>query len=221
MGLIAIDETDEDVPAPRPTRRSNNPFELDEPGDVSTKRDVKPPSAQPGSPPREGSSTEGGPAGNNPAIGTSRRIEPKDSDRVLVDVVAYNSKVYYIQGEVYAPGRLPVTGQERVLDAINFANGLTQDADHDHVFVYRQPPEGGPVQTLKVDIDQLTLGDDLSTNYQLRAGDRLVVRRRGEVGPERPVPAGHPSRPLPDRATPRPSDASASPTTPEAAGRNS
>ena len=34
------------------------------------------------------------------------------------------------------------------------------------------------MQTLKIDIDQIMMGDDLSTNYQLFAGDRLVVRRR-------------------------------------------
>lgn len=29
----------------------------------------------------------------------------------------------------------------------------------------------------KIDIDQIMLGDDLSTNYQLMPGDRLVVQR--------------------------------------------
>jgi polysaccharide biosynthesis/export protein len=35
-----------------------------------------------------------------------------------VDVAAYNSKGYYVQGDVLVPGRLPFTGQETVLDAI-------------------------------------------------------------------------------------------------------
>jgi polysaccharide biosynthesis/export protein len=111
--------------------------------------------------------------------GEPKRIDPRDSDRVIVDVTAYNSKNYYLLGEFVSPGRVPVTGQERVLDAITFANGLTPDADHDQVFLYRQPPGGGPVQTLKIDIDQILLGDDVSTNYQLQPGDRLAVRRRG------------------------------------------
>ena len=55
---------------------------------------------------------------------------PADSDRVFVDVTAYNSKYYYVQGDVAAPGRLPITGNETVLDAINFAGGLIPTAAH-------------------------------------------------------------------------------------------
>jgi polysaccharide export outer membrane protein len=123
----------------------------------------------------------------DPKTGEAVYLNPKESDMVFVDVAAYNSKAYYIEGAFSAPGRLPVTGQERVLDAICFAGGLTPEADHGNVFLHRQRPNGQPVETLKVDIDQIMLGDDLSTNYQLRAGDRLVARSRanhaGEEGP--------------------------------------
>ena len=119
----------------------------------------------------------------DPKTGEIMRLDPRDSDRVFFDVTAYNSKSYYVQGEVNGPGRFPVTGQERVLDAIDYCNGLTAEADHDRVFLYRQPPDGGPVRTLRIDIDQILFGDDLSTNYQFLAGDKLVVqRRRGESG---------------------------------------
>ena len=48
-------------------------------------------------------------------------IDPKDSDRrVFVDVTAYNSKNYYVLGDVLIPGRLPITGNETVLDAIEY-----------------------------------------------------------------------------------------------------
>ncbi len=106
-------------------------------------------------------------------------LDPKESDRVFVDVTAYNSKNYYVQGEFTTLGKLPITGLERVLDAISYSNGLTPRADHDQVFLYRPPADGGPVQSLKIDIDQILLGDDLSTNYQLLPGDRLVARPRG------------------------------------------
>src|SRR3954465_4547668 len=46
-------------------------------------------------------------------------VNPRDSNPVLVDVSAYNSKVYYVEGEVAEPGRLPITGNETVLDAIH------------------------------------------------------------------------------------------------------
>jgi polysaccharide export outer membrane protein len=112
------------------------------------------------------------------------RVEPRDTDRVSVDVIAYNSKNYYMQGEFCLPGMLPITGRERVLDAINFGGGLTPEADHEQAFLYRQPGDGGPVQTLKVDVDQIMLGDDLSTNYQLEPGDKLVVCRRENASRE-------------------------------------
>ena len=38
-------------------------------------------------------------------------VEPKDSDRVFVDVTAYNSKNYYVQGDVAAPGQDADHGQ--------------------------------------------------------------------------------------------------------------
>ena len=106
-----------------------------------------------------------------------RKIDPKDSDRVSVDVANYNSKVYYVQGEVLVPGRLPVTGHETVLDAITFAGGLTPRADHAKVVLYRQE-KGGALRTLPVNIDQITMGNDPTTNFQLEPGDRLVIPNR-------------------------------------------
>jgi polysaccharide biosynthesis/export protein len=170
----------EDVPRPEspPLPRSDvSPFDLDSAPAMTKREDVPAPPKSPEPPTR----ADGSPFGDDSAPSKLRLIEPRDSDRVFVDVTAYNSKVYYVQGEFMIPGRLPVTGQERILDAVNFANGLTTEADHDRVFLYRQRPDGGPVQTLKIDIDQIMLGDDLSTNYQLMAGDKLVARRREDV----------------------------------------
>jgi polysaccharide biosynthesis/export protein len=110
-------------------------------------------------------------------------IDPKDTDAVFVDVTAYNSQNYYVQGAVLVPGRLPVTGKERVLDAIDFAGGLSENADHAGVVLYRQGKKGGPLTTLPIDVDQITMGDDLSTNHQLEPGDRLVVRYRPDAKP--------------------------------------
>ena len=111
-------------------------------------------------------------------------IDAKASSTVFVDVTAYNSKNYYIQGEVAVPGKLPITGRETVLDVINYAEGLTPHADHKAVVLYRQPSKGGPLEALPIDIDQITMGDDMSTNYQVLPGDRLVVPRKRDSGPE-------------------------------------
>ncbi len=139
----------------------------------------------------------------DPRTKIQKQIDAKDSDMVFVDVTAYNSKNYYVQGEVASPGRMPVTGQDRVLDALSYAGGLTQAADHDQVVLYREVGEGKPVQTLKVDVDQIMLGDDLSTNYQLFAGDRLVVRRRGGLPRDTDEPASPaPGSPEPKASSP-------------------
>ncbi len=114
----------------------------------------------------------------DPVTRKPKRIDPKDSDRVLVEVSKSRSKFYYLEGAFLIPGRTPITGKERVLDAIGIAGGLAPDADAEKAFLYRENPKGGPVQSLKIDIDQITVGDDLSTNYQILPGDRLVVRRR-------------------------------------------
>ena len=112
------------------------------------------------------------------ATGKAIVKDPKDSDRVYVAISKSNSKHYYVQGAVAIPGRCAITGLETVLDAIHVAGGLAPDADHNHVFLYRNDAGGGPVQPLKIDVDQILMGDDLSTNYQLMPGDRLVARRR-------------------------------------------
>ena len=111
-------------------------------------------------------------------------VAPRDSNLVFVQLAKSNSKFYYLQGAFVIPGRVPVTGRERILDAVNKANGLASEADSNQVFLYRVGSNGGPLKTLKIDIDQITLGDDLSTNYELIPGDRLVVRRRAGSIPE-------------------------------------
>ena len=111
----------------------------------------------------------------DPQTGKPVRIDPKDSAAVFVDVTAYNSKFYYVQGAVVVPGRLQVTGNETILDAINLAGGLTPEANRDKVVLYRHEDAHGPIKALPVDINQIMLGADPTTNYQLKPGDRLVV----------------------------------------------
>jgi polysaccharide biosynthesis/export protein len=116
----------------------------------------------------------------DPATKKPKLSDPRESATVFVDVTLYNSANYYVQGEVLIPGRLPVTGRETILDAINFAGGLSPGADHEGVVLHRQDSNGGLLPPMRVDIDQIMLGDDLSTNYQLKPGDRLVVPRNAK-----------------------------------------
>ena len=108
--------------------------------------------------------------------------KPEDSDRVSVNIVAFNSKAFYVDGEVKHPGRFAWTGNETVLDALHWAEGLTPEAAKDQVKLLR-PSETPrtPARVLPVDYDQIMMGQDLTTNYRIWPGDRLVVPRRSNV----------------------------------------
>jgi polysaccharide export outer membrane protein len=112
------------------------------------------------------------------ATGQTREVKPRDTDRVFVDVMAYNSKYYYVQGDVGVPGKFPITGNECVLDAINYAGGLLPTAAPQNIRLVRPAPPGACCeQTLPVNIAAIVSGGDPTTNYQLMPGDRLVVYR--------------------------------------------
>lgn len=107
-----------------------------------------------------------------------KEIPPAESDRVFVDVTAYNSKVYYVQGDVAAPGKLPITGNETVLDAINYAGGLIPTAAPQNIRLVRPAPSGAACeQVLPVNLAAIISAGDPTTNYQIMPGDRLVVYR--------------------------------------------
>lgn len=104
--------------------------------------------------------------------------DPKDTDRVFVDVTAYNSKNYYILGDVLVPGRMPITGNETVLDALEYAGGLLPTAAPQNIQLVRPAPPGACCeQKLPVNLSAITNGGDPTTNYQLMPGDRIIVHR--------------------------------------------
>jgi polysaccharide export outer membrane protein len=100
---------------------------------------------------------------------------------ISLDVAAYNSKVYYVIFDGGGAGqqivRLPVTGNETVLDAIAEVKGLTPVADKHHVWVARPAPRSsGCDQVLPVDWVGITTKGRTETNYQLMPGDRVYVK---------------------------------------------
>jgi len=105
----------------------------------------------------------------------------KETIRVLVDVLQYNSKRYYVctdgggAGEqVYA---FPVTGSECVFDAIANIGGLPSVASKRNIWVARRTPQAGcPEQILPVDWVGITQHGVAATNYQLMPGDRVYVK---------------------------------------------
>jgi len=111
----------------------------------------------------------------DPETKKPRMIDPKDSPFVFVDVTSYNSKHYYVEGAVYSLGRLPYTGGETVLDVLHSAGGVLPSADRGKIRLIRSFPKGSSVQVLPIDYEEITMGTDSSTNYQILPNDRLVV----------------------------------------------
>jgi polysaccharide biosynthesis/export protein len=99
---------------------------------------------------------------------------------VVVSVVGYNSKVYYVIFDFGGAGqqliRLPVTGNDTVLGAISQVNGLTAVSDPCGVWVARSAALGEPDQILPVDWNAITRRGRSESNYQLLPDDRLFVR---------------------------------------------
>jgi polysaccharide export outer membrane protein len=99
---------------------------------------------------------------------------------VIVDVGGFNSKVYYVLTDYAGAGegvfRLPLTGNETVLDAISQINGLPATASRKRIWVARPAPAGGCDQILPVDWIALSQRGETATNYQLLPGDRLYVQ---------------------------------------------
>ena len=105
-------------------------------------------------------------------------IEPRDSDRVFVDVTAYNSKNYYILGDVLITGKMPITGNDTVLDAIQYAGGLMPTAAPRNIRLVRPAPPGACCeQVLPINLSAITSGGDPTTNYQIMPNDRIIVYR--------------------------------------------
>jgi len=102
-----------------------------------------------------------------------------DSPEVALDVVGYNSKVYYIITQGAGMGdnvvRVPITGNETVLDALSQVRGLSQLSSKQIWIARPAPPEFGCQQILPVDWDALTQGAMTATNYQILPGDRIYI----------------------------------------------
>jgi protein involved in polysaccharide export with SLBB domain len=156
----------------------------------------------------------------------------RDAGPITVRLVTRDSKVYYVLGEVNAPGAFQLKGRETVLDAILAAGGLTSGASRKKIILSRPTPPDSCRVVLPICYNEIVQLGDTSTNYQIKAGDRVYVPTRScweQLLPHRskeecppcnrpqapcppPAPAGHPHGPVPFMPPPAP----AQPAAPEA-----
>ncbi len=115
------------------------------------------------------------------------KLDPKQvkledvTDGLSVDVLAYNSSVYYIITDGAGLGeqvyRFPVTGSETVLDAISNINGLPVVASPKRIWLARRNPgNGAPYSIFPVDWKAITQQGTTNTNWQVMPGDRIYVQ---------------------------------------------
>lgn len=94
---------------------------------------------------------------------------------VTVRLIGRPSAVFYVLGEVNAPGAFPLTGRETVLDGIIAAGGVTRRASLGNIVLARPTAPDGCRIVFPVCYQQITQLGDTTTNYQLQPGDRVFV----------------------------------------------
>ncbi|HYT92827.1 MAG TPA: polysaccharide biosynthesis/export family protein [Gemmataceae bacterium] len=103
----------------------------------------------------------------------------KDAGAVVVQIVGRQSKVYYVLGEVNAPGAFQLQGREKVLDGIIAAGGLTDRASRKNIILSRPTAPDSCRVVLPICYREIVQLGDTTTNYQLAPGDRIYVSSRG------------------------------------------
>jgi polysaccharide export outer membrane protein len=104
--------------------------------------------------------------------------QTKTSVPIVVRLINRVSKVYYVLGEVNAPGAFPLQGRETVLDAIIAAGGLTDRASRRDIILSRPTvPESCRI-VIPICYREIVQLGDTSTNYQIAPGDRIFVPTR-------------------------------------------
>jgi len=119
-----------------------------------------------------------------------------DSPNASVEVRQWNSKVFYVITEGAGLGddinirRMPITGNDTVMDALSEVTGSSQKSNVT-IWVARPAPDGlGSSQILPVDYEAITLGRSAATNYQLMPGDRVFVSENGSSQASVKIPNG-------------------------------
>ena len=104
--------------------------------------------------------------------------------QVSVFIEEYRSQRVAVLGEVNKPGVYEVSEKRTVTDMLAQAGGLSANADQ-VVFILRKSANAENGQSvsgelLKIDLEQLLVGQDLSMNVKVGSGDVISVPRSGE-----------------------------------------
>jgi protein involved in polysaccharide export with SLBB domain len=116
------------------------------------------------------------------AVNAAVKAKTPDAGPVNVRLISRQSKVYYVLGEVNAPGAFPLSGRETVLDGILAAGGLNERASRRDIILSRPTGPNECRIVLPVCYPEIVQLGDTTTNYQLAPGDRIYVATRSHEG---------------------------------------
>jgi polysaccharide export outer membrane protein len=92
---------------------------------------------------------------------------------ITIVVRQINSRKVFITGQVARPGPYPINSPITVLQLITTAGGLLEFAKGKEIKILRN--EGGRVQLIKFNYQDVIRGKNLPQNIELKPGDQIVV----------------------------------------------
>ncbi len=113
-------------------------------------------------------------------VAVNEQILSVSGDREVVNVqlLESNAAEVYVLGAVGSPGAFDIKGNETVLDVILMAGGLTSKASPCDIILVRPTGDCECRIVQRVCFRQITQLGDVTTNYQIQPGDRVVVGER-------------------------------------------
>ena len=110
-------------------------------------------------------------------------------DPVISVVLKEFDKPYYIVGgEVGKPGKYDLRGDTTVLQALQVAGGLGDDAKHSNVYLFRRVSDDW-VETTKLNVKKMLHSGVLAEDLHLRPGDMVFVPKSTMGKIRRYIPA--------------------------------
>lgn len=99
---------------------------------------------------------------------------------VSVAVVEYRSAPVSVSGAVKKPVTFQAVGVVKLIDALNKAEGLSQEAGA-QLLINRPNPAGGPALVQRISLNGLLKDADPSLNIRLYGGEEITVPAAGKV----------------------------------------
>jgi polysaccharide export outer membrane protein len=106
---------------------------------------------------------------------TRRLKEYVQNPVVAISVREVNSYNIFLLGEVVKPGKYPLKSKTTLLQGITIAGGFTPIAARNQVVIFRFKDNESGMQTLTASYDDIVLRGGVGQNFELQAGDTVVV----------------------------------------------